>query len=413
MTSFSSVANSVVFGAGAQPQLLYPAGDVAGTTQCFAVPNNIPTDDEIAELKSVGGPYCTSYLDYTPPLTVAYAVSTVTTPTTTAVTSSTTISTKSTFWVDVTTTTTYYNTRTVPTPVYVYVSGSQSLASSDMKKRGLETPHATTMHTATRPHPHHVTPTPTPVAKPVDKRLVTEPSFISTWGSSEKSLACKQVATGTSTTTFYTSTKTVYSGTVTSTSWSTIDVLGAIVTSTSTGWVVFDSETTVTAGGTATATVTSSCPLQTQVSCFTISGQGAAHISGKSLYAVSEGEDILIFGNTGATSVTIWYLTCEGYLVSLPSFNVIVQEQWGSGTVQWESLSRAASIAQVCSQDTVAGTISCGAGWYTLPPPVSSNNDDFDGSAYLALWADGGNDFESSSVPVALLYEEVACPCSY
>jgi len=450
MTSFSSVANSVVFGAGAQPQPLYPAGDVAGTTKCFAVPNDIPTDDEIAELKSVGAAYCTSYLGYIPGTVAAYAVKTVTTPTTTQVsrkfsprsflssrkrararrpvhllkpiltllqaTTSTTISTKSTVVIDVTSTTVYYSTRVVQTPVYVYVSGSQSLASSEMKKRGLETPTATTMHTATRPHSIRVTRTPSPAARPVDKRLVTAPSFISTWGSSEISLACKQVATGTSTTTFYTSTKTVYSSTVTSTVTNTIDVLGAIVTSTNTGWVVSDGVTTVTATGTATTTITN-CPLQTQVSCFTISGQGASNIGNQPLYYAPNDNLGMAFGGFGAGWIlAVFYMTCEGYLVMLPSFNVIIQEQVEeSTTVQWLSLGQAAShgIEQVCTQDTVAGTISCGEGWYTAPPPVTSNNEDFDGTAWIALWADGGSEFGGQLVPVALTYQEVACPCSY
>jgi hypothetical protein len=64
---------------GASQQLLAPSGNVAGNTQCFSVPNDIPTNDEVKDLASVGGAFCTSYIDYNPPMTVSYGISTTTT----------------------------------------------------------------------------------------------------------------------------------------------------------------------------------------------------------------------------------------------------------------------------------------------------------------------------------------------
>lgn len=81
MTSFSNVANNVKF-TGRDNQLLAPSGDVAGTTQCFNVPNDKPTVPEVNSLRSVGGEFCTSYISYTPKVTVTYKVTTTTTPVT-------------------------------------------------------------------------------------------------------------------------------------------------------------------------------------------------------------------------------------------------------------------------------------------------------------------------------------------
>jgi hypothetical protein len=73
--------------------------------------------------------------------------------------------------------------------------------------------------------------TPTQVAA-IRKRIVSEPSMISTWDSSKVSFACSQIATGATTTTYFTSTATSYLGSVISTVYSTVDALGSIKTST-------------------------------------------------------------------------------------------------------------------------------------------------------------------------------------
>lgn len=138
LTSYSSVNNEVFF-TGGTTTVLSKSGDVAGQTNCFNVPNDIPTADEVSSLRSVGGAFCTSYLGYVPPTSVAYAVSTRTGPTTVQTTKPTTISTTSTVYEYPTVTTVFTQTTTVDATSYATVSGSQSLGDSYMKKRALET----------------------------------------------------------------------------------------------------------------------------------------------------------------------------------------------------------------------------------------------------------------------------------
>lgn len=97
MTSYSNVANNVVFN-GKSPQVLSGQGNVAGSTNCFNIPNDQPPVDEVSSLRSIAAAYCTSYLGHSPPLTIAYGVSTITTPTTIQTTVPTMISTTSTVY---------------------------------------------------------------------------------------------------------------------------------------------------------------------------------------------------------------------------------------------------------------------------------------------------------------------------
>jgi hypothetical protein len=129
-------------------------------------------------------------------------------------------------------------TTTVDATSYVTVSGSQSLGDSYMKKRAPKTGSPVNKN-------NNVAPQPTKAAD-LAKRTVVVPAMISTWDSSKISLACSQVATGTTTRTFYTSTATAYSSTVVNTVYSTVDAVCALGTKTFSCIVVSQTATTVT-----------------------------------------------------------------------------------------------------------------------------------------------------------------------
>jgi hypothetical protein len=420
MTSYSNIANNINWN-GQNQQALSSAGNTPGQTKCFNVPNDHPTVDEVNSLRSVGGPFCTSYLDYTQPTSIAYEVSTLVTPSPICTTVPTTISTISTIYISPTYTVTSALTNTVAPTSYVYVSGTQSLADQYLKKRGLEIPVATTLGTATRGIPPKVTSPPAHAhhrhTHRAAKREATSPSFISTWDASKISLACSQVATGTSTSTYYTSTATSYSGSATVTVLSTVDVLGKITTVTEAQTVSILTGTTVTNTALATHTSTSatSCPLQTQTSCFTITGHGPSQIENTTLSIIS-GDNQPSFLNWPGWSTGIFYLTCEGYLVNLPSMMALMKGTWGlaGGWVTFEQFSYATAIEQIgtCTQDTVAGTLTCGGLWGVVPltPSLGDNVQD----AYFPGWTDEAEYFGLGILlAVTLSYNDVTCPCQY
>ncbi|EED16609.1 hypothetical protein TSTA_016840 [Talaromyces stipitatus ATCC 10500] len=407
MTSYTDVSSNVSF-SGGPSQVLSNTGDVAGQMKCFAVPNDIPTVDEVNSLRSQGAAFCTSYLSYTPPTKVAYAVTTTTGPSTTHITLPTTISTSSTVYVFPTITSVFVQTTTVNPTSYVTASGSQSLGDSYMRKRALET--AAPMRVNNNP----IKPTQPPAAHQLLARTITStPAFVSTWDASKLSLGCSQVATGTVTTTFYSSTTTAYSGVVTSTAYSTVDVLGKLYTNTFERVVVSYTATTITGATTATATATtaSSCPLQTQVSCFTITGTGPDHINGKQLY-MSDGQASPVWGGWGAGyELATFYLTCSGDLVALPSMKVLstAADMW----IEFGNFTSSSSPTnQRCIQDTAAGTLSCGAGWYAMKPVATTINDFRAFSGYWQpIWSDGSNN--DILTPITLTYNNATCPCQY
>ncbi|PCG98545.1 Hypothetical protein PENO1_057580 [Penicillium occitanis (nom. inval.)] len=406
MTSYSNVTNNLVF-TGGSSKVLSSSGDVAGLTKCFTVPNDVPTADEVSSMRSQGAAFCTAYLDYSPPTRVAYAVTTTTTPSTTHITLPTTISTASTIYQYPTLTSVFVQTTTVNPTSYVTASGSQSLGDSYMRKRALETAAPTNPFSVRGTAPK---PTQTAAAHKLLARTISEPAFASTWDASKLSLACSQVATGTVTTTFYSSTATDYSGVVTSTAYSTVDVLGHLYTETFSRAVVSYTATTVTASATSTATATtaSSCPLQSQVSCCTITAAGADHINGKQLY-MADGHASAVWGGWGAGyELATFYMTCSGELVALPSMQVLTtaKDMW----VEFSDFtSSSSSTNQKCTQDSAAGTLSCGAGWYAMTPVARDINDFRAFSGYWQpIWSDGSN--TDTLTPVTLMYETVTCP---
>ncbi|KAL4876406.1 hypothetical protein BJY04DRAFT_223042 [Aspergillus karnatakaensis] len=396
MTSYSDVTSNVQY-TGSDPIVLSDSGDVAGETKCFAVPNNVPTVNEVNSLRSVGGEFCTAYLDYSPPTSVKYAVTTATGPSTIHTTLPRTIYYTSTAYEFPTATTVFVQTTTVDPTVYVTATGSQSLGDAQMKKRAIQT---------AAPSPR-VTSSPT---LGLAGRAINEPAMVSDWEDDKISMACSQIATGTLTTTFYTSTATTYSGVVTSTVYSTVNALGDMVTQTFERVVVSYTATTVTADApTATATTATTCPLQTQVSCFTITGHGPEHIDGKQLHLSPE-TDSLVWGGWGAGyEPGIFYLTCAGELVSLPSMKSL-----SAPSGMWVEFGEDASDGSnvKCTKDTGASTLSCGAGWYAIPPVAVSVNDYRAFSGYWQpVWSAGSNEYGLEGV--ALSYEGVECPCGY
>lgn len=405
MTSYSSVNNKVLF-TGGSTTILSQSGDKAGQTKCFNVPNDIPTADEVSALRSVGAAFCTSYLGYVAPTSVAYAVSTRTGPSTIQTVVPTTISTTSTIFEYPTVTTVFTQTTTVDDTSYVTVSGSQSLGDSYMKKRALETGSVKKRSVNKK---KDAAPQPTKAARYAKRTAVAEPTLVSTWDASKISLACSQVATGTATTTFYTSTATAYSGSVVNTVYSTVDALGALKTETFSRIVVSQTATTVTGTQTATTTTATSCPLQTQVSCFTISATGPDHINGKQLY-LSDNSSSPVWGGWGAGyEVGVFYLTCAGDLVALPSMDVLApaEDMW----VEFGSFA-STTTKQSCSQDTSSSILSCGSGWYSTSPTALRYTDfrAYSGD-WQPIWNDATN--KDALTPVVLTYNTVDCPCQY
>ncbi|KAK4149473.1 hypothetical protein C8A00DRAFT_37924 [Chaetomidium leptoderma] len=238
VNTYLNTANTVSFGDGTGAALY--SGQAGSTNQCFTVPGLLPSAEEVQSLKAVGGAYCTSYIKYVSPVTVVYSTSTSTVPSTT--TSFSTIDVYSTTTVSAVITTV---TAAGKTPNFAYLNWKRDIAEST------------------------ATPAPTPTAAPagsLEKRqAVAQPSMLAGWDATKISFACKQVATGTSTMS-YTTTTTVTSGVVTATAVLTVNKNGPLVTETYMQTMGrFMGATTETVEGTATKTV---CPTPQATSCF-------------------------------------------------------------------------------------------------------------------------------------------------
>ena len=260
--------------------------------------------------------------------------------------------------------------------------------------------------------------TPTQVAA-IRKRIVSGPSMISNWDSSKVSFACSQIATGTTTTTCFTSTATSYSDSVISTVYSTVDALGSITTSIKPVYIYSLAGITVTTqDSTVTSTTTTSCPLQTQVSCFTLTGHGRPHIDGRQLYLFNPfGIQSPIFGGWGNEAMpAIFYLQCEGYLVSLPWQTRLQHDDnfWPDFEQPYsDSHNTFNSYSSKCVNDEIAQALTCdGTGWFSLE--LYPNGDWGESYAYSPVW---GLDSRYPGLtaggihPIALTYEDVPCEC--
>jgi hypothetical protein len=140
--------------------------------------------------------------------------------------------------------------------------------------------------------------------------------------------------------------------------------------------------------------------------------KGPEHVDGKALY-LSADHDSPVWGGWGAGyKKAVFYLTCAGELVSLPSMEKLVTGDGGMWVEFGDSDSTSSSSSVKCTKDTGAQTLSCGAGWYTIPPVAVSVNDYRAYSGYWQpVWGAGGNEYDLQGV--ALGYEEVECPCLY
>jgi hypothetical protein len=304
---------------------------VTNPVKCFDVPSKKPTREEIASLRAVGQEFCTAYNRYVPSVSGLYLASTLTTLSYTTSTTTSTITTIPT----ATETTSILSTKTrvVQTSAYFLTgSGTQHFPTSSLEARNIAQP----------------TPPPTStLATQVDKRQNTYPTMVADWEPSKIKYACSQIATGIQTSTFYTSTLTLYSSveTITATSWTNTDAVASTTTSTLTGYTW-----TTTTSITATSTIPASCPLQTQTSCFHIIGHGSPQIEGKQL-GVKDG----VLNPSFDYSPSTFYLTCEGSLVSLPDTRVLTGP-FGANKLSFSSDSQAAAS---CTRNSVTKQLTC------------------------------------------------------
>jgi hypothetical protein len=401
VSSVSSVKNSAYFGSGA-PQIMYQNTDSGAAPQCLKVPLSKPTTDEIALLRNVGGDFCTSYINYHPPVSVVnLGVTTLTTPTTVTTSATTFITSTPTITVSSTRRFTITMQTVVPSTVYVYTQGSQTL--NPNLKRSLQTPTPAMLAPAA-----------------LDKRAASTPAMVSGWDNTKISFACSQVATGTSYTSVYTSTTTAYSGTVTQTNTITANRQAAIQTQTQ--WTYQSSiATTVTnTAGVTTVTTATGCPLQTQASCFYIIGHGSPDI---------EGQKLRIYGGDATFQTTrdnpkgdVFRLSSNGILMSMrPGDDIGSQKRYylgGGYNRGWMAFTTQISGATgFCMKgDCVTKSLTCTDGANNFLA-VAQHNYELDWYysfiepyPWMPQW---GQVAYTTSLPVWFTYEDVDCPCSY
>ena len=367
--------------------------------QCFYVPNDIPTRSEVSALAAVGSEFCTSYIGYYPPISGLYTATTTTVPSTTTSTSTSTIN--STPTITVTTDSTFVKTRTVLTAAYSTEAavGTQVLASQYLK-RDLVFDSMT--------------------ARPADieKRALATPSVASDWDASKLSYACSQIATGTSTVTVYTGLSTSTSGVVTETATAYTLVGASPVTSSSTNsHYTFQTTTSVTNY----IPQSTSCPLQDQVSCFTLTGHGSPFIEGKQLNVRQGLANPVFDDNVGSA----FYLTCDGVLVSLPDETILATTKDSANTQlaflnDW-AVVNSSSVA-TCQQDSSSNQLSCTLNgnnlmyawvpntqywlqsWFNVAPFQ-------DIRVSMPLWSQPAGDSDPYAT-IFMTYSEVTCPCA-
>lgn len=425
--SYVSTNNTLSINDGT-PNMIYAAQSVT-QPRCFSVPQAVPDSSELAALASVGGPFCTSYLQYTPTSTWTVSTSTVpdptivyTTVTSTTVWDDTVINVFSTYRTTLTATSTVLSSTS-----YVYTSGSYSLPSQYLKRDSYPTPTA-----SASAHPKRD-------IKPLHRRQIAIPGVASSWSPGMLSYACSQIATGASTSTY---TAVVYdtSGTTTDTYTHFVGVQGPVLTQLiTTSQSLTLATTTVTSPGVATSTVTTDCPFQTTASCMRIYGHGPPHLEGLPLAYNPDydGADALHFGldpDLGYTE-TAWYLSSDGSLQAIYNYTASQLINWFGGAPQIgnylsgnfttivppNSVGYGIGLA-VCTKNCATKTLQCCyediCTWY-----VVSVNMDLDWfysttsqTPYSPLW--GPVNFETGNpnlveVPLSLTYEDIQCPCPY
>ncbi|KAF2151504.1 hypothetical protein K461DRAFT_322739 [Myriangium duriaei CBS 260.36] len=374
---------------------------------CFNVPSDRPTVDEIAALRSTAQDFCTVYNSYIQPTSGVYLVSTKTTLSTSTVTTTSTVQAIPT--VTATTSTTTGKVRTIYSTAYITSNvGDESLDSTYLQKRAGIHPRTTAaVVTASAQDSEAI------ATARIQARDIVAPTMVADWPKSKISYACSQVATGTTTRTFYTSTATAYNATLTSSSTIYTAFQGPAVTSYSI-LTSYDWSTTTVAGP--QKTVPASCPLQTQVSCFTVTGHGPASIDGKYLH-VKQGVLNPSFDNTP----TVFFLSCEGKLTALPDLRVLGGPT-GPSKIAFNTWGP--KYAAMCTRDSVTKELNClrdgGNIMYGWTPPVTSQYWDETYLKYVSPWDDSGlwmptwgyqADASEYSL-VTLTTQDVTCPCT-
>lgn len=390
--------------------------------KCFKVPSNKPSNAEVASLREVGGEFCTSYNRYNALTSTNFLVSTTTAPSTTTETQTETI-------VHVSASTTYLTEQTmftvtsvVPSTHWILTPGTQQLE-THFKKRDVP---AATVNSLVR-HPHSP---PAVTAPAFAKRAVATPAMVAGWEPTKISYACSQITTGTITTSVYQSTSTVYSGVSTVFSTRTVGVQGPLVTQSVTYTVPQYTTTTVTEG-VVTSTRAISCPLQTQVSCFTITGHGAPHIEGKPL-GMKDGDGNPRF-DINIAEPGVFYLTTNGTLVGYqtPSNPGSTERValCGSRDIKWIMTMKLWALdaypsyqRAVCSRDCTTKTLTCtnavdGSNAMNVYKNADDDYDSWygyvDDREWTPRWGTDEGTWFRTVYPVQLRWEEAECPCQY
>lgn len=299
VNTYLNTANTASFGDGTGA-VLY-SGQVGNANQCFTVPGLLPSTEEIQSLQAVGGPYCTSFVKYVPPVTVVYSTSTSTVPSTVTSYSTQTVTYTETIWEIPTVTTDFYSTSTVSASTVTVTASDKTPNFSYLNwKRDVAEPTATP------------TPTGAPAGGPLEKRqAVAQPGMLAGWDATRISYACKQIATGTSTRTAR-ATTTVTSGAVTVSSTVTVNKAGPLETYI---WYTetkgrFLGATTETVEGTATQTV---CPTPQPTTCFKLKAHGGSWLEGKYMRYSGDGggfgPDVIDY------AYDTFYLSSKGHLM--------------------------------------------------------------------------------------------------
>jgi hypothetical protein len=411
--SYVSTNNTIAVNNGA-PNSLY-SSQTAGQTRCFAVPNAVPDTGDILALSSVGGAFCSSYINYKPSTSstistsTQFVPSTATTTTTSTVTSTPVITIFPTYRTSLTSTSVLLSSTS-----YVYTTGTYAIPTQYLKRDAL--PEAT-------PAPneiaeHRALPYNRPILQ--GRAAVPTPAVVSGWSPAKISYACSQIATGAITTT-YTATITSTSGTVTSTQTNIVNAKGTVSTQTDAMYESLVVATvTVTVPGTATSTVATACPLQTSESCLRIYGSGPPQFGTGWPMAYEDGADENFqFGTDQWYKFTEWYLASDGSLYALESDQPwAVTENYELGA--WVVLDRGVTGPHSgyrhakCTKDCVSKTITCcGMGVCTWSAgEVNTEQDwyysDKSQQPYLPAWGMVG---WTKSYPITLRYEDVQCPC--
>ncbi|KAK0739721.1 hypothetical protein B0T21DRAFT_410054 [Apiosordaria backusii] len=406
---------------------------VSTKNSCFNVPSNQPSPNDLAVLSSLGGAYCTSYINYRAPTAYQWITTSSIVPSTTTSRSTTTITSTPTITIYPTTSiTTYYVfTKTLST-ITATATNNKQFPTQFLRKR-LDVPDSIDGVPIMPPVSQgHAVPVPVPTATPPAvgtgryvRRQAPPPavaSVVSGWPASKISYACSQVATGKVTITS-TLTSTTTSGVVTVTQAVTANAQGPLSTITSQRTTyLYGGFSTVTVPG-PTTTTKYSCPVQTQVSsssCLKLKINGPAHINGQP------------FGYQGLSnpfahpivSNSVWHLSCNGTLNAFtsqglgPLGGLIGQGYFFTlGTQYWETQTGFAKAN--CVKDEATKRLDCTLGpnreqMQILPATYAVSGLHYGGTTmdqrvYYPLW--DASKWNSGVSVITLTYEEVDCPC--